>query len=115
MRQQHRKKQVAIGGDGGGKEDHQDAQGGFDLRVRHQRQIQQILYLPASEVLPDLIVFASHFLTARLARENDVEQAQSAEATGDGLVDFDVGRMDIDHHAMDVGFFERRSGAPAAH
>jgi len=44
-----------------------------------------------------------------MARDIDAEQAKSAESTGDSLVNLDVGRVDIDHHAMDASFFERRS------
>src|ERR1700739_4902032 len=44
-----------------------------------------------------------------MARDIDAEQAKSPESTGESLLDLDLGRVDIDHYAMDASLFERRS------
>ncbi len=62
-----------------------------------------------TEALPNRLVFRSHLLVARMGRDIDTKQAKSFLSTGNGLVERDRGRIEIDHDSMDVGFFKGRS------
>jgi hypothetical protein len=46
---------------------------------------------------------------ARMGRDIDAKQAKSFLSTSNGFVEPDGVRMEIDHHSMDIGFFEGRS------
>ena len=111
MRDGSKTKQTLVGKVGGGSKIREDLHGGRQLRVGHQRQIDQALDRAPTESLPDRFVFGLDLLLGGMRRHVDAQPAQAGERGVHSVLDFRLHDMELDLQMVDGGLVDFRRGA----